>query len=103
MTLNHSSNGAKDKLIGEFTKGRLNGMGTKQYKNGDVYTGPFKNDLQDGSGMMYVHKLRINKQGVWTKGSFIRWIGQNVSEGSEPPVIPENPSYLEDEEIEQIQ
>jgi hypothetical protein len=52
--------------------------------------------------MMYVHKLKINKQGVWTKGSFIRWIGQNVSEGSEPPVIPENPSYLEDEEIEQI-
>lgn len=52
---------------------------------------------------MYVAKLGINKQGVWTKGSFIRWIGQNVSEGSEKPEIPENPSHLTDEEIEEIQ
>lgn len=102
MTLNHSAAGKKDKLIGEFNKGRLNGIGTKSYKNGDVYTGPFKNDLQDGNGMMYVSKLQINKNGVWTKGSFIRWIGQKVSEGSEPPVIPENPYTLTDEEIDHI-
>ena len=45
MTLNHSANGKKDKLIGEFTKGRLNGLATKVYKNGDIYSGPFKNDV----------------------------------------------------------
>lgn len=77
-------------------------MGTKVFKNGDIYTGPFKNDQQDGSGMMYVKKLQINKQGVWTKGAFIRWIGQNVSEGSEEPEIPENPSHLTQEEIDHI-
>lgn len=103
MTFNHSSNGKKDKLIGEFKRGRINGMGTKSYKNGDVYVGPFKNDLQDGTGMLWVNKLQINKKGVWTKGSFIRWIGQNVSEGSEKPEIPENPSHLTDEQIEEIE
>ena len=55
--IHHQKDTIKDKL--KISKGKIflfikrHGTGTMEYKNGDIYSGLWENDLRDGFGYMY--------------------------------------------------
>jgi hypothetical protein len=43
----------------------MHGHGTKFEVNGDRYVGGFKDDLQDGCGILFNHAKQTKRQGEW--------------------------------------
>ena len=58
--------------VGDWIEGRQEGYGTLywDYPNGGNYTGEFKNDKQDGYGVMTHPDGRVEK-GIWKNGNLI--------------------------------
>jgi hypothetical protein len=54
----------------------MHGHGTKFEVNGDRYVGGFKDDLQDGCGILFNHAKQTKRQGEWHQGKRSQWLGQ---------------------------
>ena len=45
---------------GEIIDGKINGKGTKTYKDGRIYTGLFKDNQREGKGMLTLYLSKRN-------------------------------------------
>ena len=62
------------KYEGNFTNGHKNGKGKETYNNDDIYIGNFKNNLRDGSGILYSKDGTIKYSGQWSNNETINTI-----------------------------
>ena len=56
----------------------MHGNGTMNWADGRKYTGPWKNDLQQGLGIFYNPKTGQKLQGEWKEGKRIRWMSNPI-------------------------
>ena len=62
------------KLIGHFDEGMCNRHAKKIYKDGRIYIGEFKNDIEDGKGLLIDGDKRI--KGIWKDAVLIEELVQ---------------------------
>ena len=68
-TLNYQKG---DNYIGEFIRGKENGLGTYTYADGAKYVGSWKDGKRDGLGSFFAPNGAAITQGVWANNAFIR-------------------------------
>ena len=56
------------RYIGGFVNGKREGKGTFFYSNGKRYEGEWKDDMEDGLGIMYYNKRKDRYEGSFKKG-----------------------------------
>ena len=58
------------RYFGDFVNGKFEGKGTLKYKNGERYTGEFKNDNREGKGILYYSNDKMKYDGYFKEDKY---------------------------------
>ena len=65
----------------------MNGQGEYHYKNGDIYTGEWREDQKHGEGTYYVDEDQIKQVGQWVNNNMEGEFKIYESDSTEPQIV----------------